>query len=213
MRPVGRVLWGLGRPLVRLLAVWFPYSASKRCVTPAGAYIAVINHFSHLDPAVASLALRRPIRFLALDELWGNSAVLDFLLDNLGAIPLPRKRRYPTGALRQALYHLESGEIVGVFPEGRRVGDWGDAPITGGAAWLAVRAGVPLVPVAIWGTQHAMPLDKVRIRRAPIRVVVGCPLAPGRFADRPDAVAALTRAVSAALDHELRILRASSVDR
>lgn len=85
--------------------------------------------------------------------------------------------------------------------------DWGDAPITKGAAWLALQANVPMVPVAIWGTQHAMPLDKIRVRRAPIQVVVGCPLTPNRFRDRPDPVAALTRAASSALDRELRFIQ------
>ncbi len=201
------MLWALCRPPVRLLAAWFPYSSVRRCTPPAGAYVAVINHLSHLDPPAAALALRRPIRFLALDELWGNSVMLDWVLKTFGAIPFPREGRYPVGALRQAVRHLESGQIVGVFPEGRRVRDWGDAPITKGAAWLALQANVPMVPVAIWGTQHAMPLDQIRVRRAPIQVVVGCPLTPNRFRDSPDPVAALTRAASSALDRELRFIQ------
>ena len=204
---VSRILWVLCWPAARLLAAWFPYSSTKRCAIPAGAYVAVINHLSHLDPPVAGLALRRPVRFLALDELWGNSAVLDRILDAFGAVPFPREGRYPIGALKLAVRHLESGGIIGVFPEGRRVRDWGEAPLTRGAAWLAMKTNVPLVPVAIWGTQHAMPLDKMRIHRAPIRVVVGCPLEPARFAGRPDAVEALTRAAGNDLDREIRILR------
>ena len=96
-----------------------------------------------------------------------------------------------------------------MFPEGRRVRRWGDAPFNKVAAWLATRASVPVVPVAVWGTQHAMPLDTMRIRRAPIRVVVGCPIDPTGFADRPDPVGALTDAVRSVLDHELRLLAAT----
>ncbi|MCY4368902.1 MAG: lysophospholipid acyltransferase family protein [bacterium] len=203
---VSRILWTLCWLPARLLATWFPYSSFKLCATPAGAYVAVINHLSHLDPPVAGLALRRPVRYLALDELWGNSAILDRILDAFEAIPFPREGRYPIGALKQAIRHLESGGIIGVFPEGRRVHNWGDAPVTRGAAWLAVKADVPLVPVAIWGTQHAMPLDTMRLHRAPIRVAVGCPIAPGEFAECQDKVRALTRAVTEELDRQIRTL-------
>ena len=203
---VSRILWVLCWLPARLLAIWFPYSSVQRCATPVGAYVAVINHLSHLDPPVAGLAIRRPVRFLALDELWGNSAILDRILDAFEAIPFPREGRYPIGALKQAVRHLESGGIIGVFPEGRRVRTWGDAPVTRGAAWLAVKADVPLVPVAIWGTQHAMPFDTMRLRRAPVRVVVGCPIEPAQFAECADRVQALTRAVTEDLDREIRAL-------
>lgn len=201
-----RALWTLCWPVARVLAVWFPYSAVRRCPPPKGPYLAVINHFSHLDPPLAGLAIRRPVRFLALDELWGNSAVLDAIFRVFGAVPLPREGRYPTGPLKAALRHLASGGIVGVFPEGRRVRRWGDSPLNRGAAWLALRAGVPAVPVVVWGSQHAMPADTMRISRAPIRVVVGCAIEPAGFVDRPDPVGALTEALRSALDHEIGLL-------
>ena len=201
-----RVLWRLSWPVARVLAAWFPYSAVERCPTPAGPYVAAINHLSHLDPPIAGLALRRPVRFLALDELWGNAVILDWIFKLFGAIPFPREGPYPVGGLKEALRHLAAGGIVGVFPEGRRVSNWGEAPVTRGAAWLAMRARVPVVPVAVWGTQHAMPLDTLRIRRAPIRVVVGCPIEPARFEGEPDRVGAITDAISSALDREIRSL-------
>lgn len=204
--PGRRVLWALCRPPARLLAAWFPYSVVRRSSAPEGAYVAVINHFSHLDPPIAALALRRPVRFLALDELWGNWAVLDRILNIFGAIPFPREARYPVGAMRTAVGHLRAGGVVAVFPEGRRVREWGDSPITEGAAWLAIKADVPLVPVALWGTQHAMPFDRIRLHRAPIRAVVGYPLNPAGYADHPDSVKALTRAVASVLDREISAL-------
>ena len=103
---VSRVLWALCWPPARLLATWFPYSAVQRCPTPAGPFVAAINHLSHLDPPVAGLALRRPVRFLALDELWGHAAILDWIFKLFGAIPFPREGRSPVGALRESLRHL-----------------------------------------------------------------------------------------------------------
>ena len=152
---------------------------------------------------MAGLALRRPVRFLALDELWGNAAVLDVVFRAFRAIPMPREGRYPVGALREALRHLSSGGVIGMFPEGRRVRCWGDVPLARGAAWLSLRAGVPIVPVAVWGTQHAMPIERLRLRRAPIRVVVGSAVDPEGFAGRDDPVGALTEAVREVLDREI----------
>ena len=208
-----RVLWTLCWPVARVLATWFPYSTVRRCPVPVGPYVAVINHLSHLDPPMVGLALRHPVRFLALDELWGYAPVLDLIFKVFGAVPLPREGRYPVRALKVALGHLELGETVAVFPEGRRVRCWGDTPLGRGAAWLSIRAGVPVVPVAVWGTQHAMPPDTMRIRRAPIWVVVGCAIEPGGFADRQDPVGALTEAVHSVLDHEIRRMSSDGVPR
>ena len=101
-----RVLWTLCRPPARVLAAWFPYSALQRCPNPTGPYLAVINHLSHLDPPMVGLALRRPVRFLALDELWGHATILDLIFNLFGAIPFPREGRYPVRALKAALRHL-----------------------------------------------------------------------------------------------------------
>ena len=203
------LLW----PLARVVAAWFPYSVVRRAPLPKGPFVAVINHFSLLDPPVAGLALRRPVRFLALDEIWGVHRALDAVLVLFDSIPVSRSDRQALGALRAALRHLQSGRPIGVFPEGRRVATWGEVPLKTGAAWLALRASVPAVPVAIWGSQHAMAMDGMRIRRAPIRVVVGAPIDPSLLMEQPDPVVALNEAIRSALDRELRRLEAVYPDR
>lgn len=202
------LLW----PLARVVAAWFPYSVVRRAQLPKGPFVAVINHFSLLDPPVAGLALRRPVRFLTLDEIWGVHAVLDAVLTLFDSIPVTRADRQVLGALRAALRHLESGRSIGVFPEGRRVAAWGEVPLRTGAAWLALRASVPAVPVAIWGSQHAMPMDGMRVRRAPIRVVVGAPIDPKPFMERSEPVATLNESIRSALDRELRRLEGAYPD-
>ena len=104
--------------MARVLASAFPYSVVYRGKLPSGPYVAAVNHLSLLDPPFAALALRRPTRFLALDELWGTAWLLDRIFSVYGAIPLPRERRYPIAALRTALQELENGGAVGVFPRG-----------------------------------------------------------------------------------------------
>jgi 1-acyl-sn-glycerol-3-phosphate acyltransferase len=118
-----------------------------------------------------------PIRYLALEDLFGANRLLNWLVVGYRAIPTPRER-LPIGAVRTALAALEAGEIVGVFPEATRATHWGTLPPRRGAAWLAIRAGVPLVPVAVVGTGQAFGLDN-RLRRASIRIVIGRALQPG----------------------------------
>ena len=196
-------------PLARVLAAWFPYSVVRRARLPKGPFVAVINHVSSLDPPIAGLALRRPVRFLALDELWGVHLALDAVLTVFDSVPVSRSNRPVLGALRAALRPLPAGRPVGVFPEGRGGAAWGEVPLNAGGAWLAVRASVPVVPVAIWGSQHAMPMDGTRIGRAPIRVVVGAPIDPSPFMDRSDPVATLNESIRSALDRELHRLEAA----
>jgi 1-acyl-sn-glycerol-3-phosphate acyltransferase len=171
--------------------------------------VVAANHFSHLDPVMVSMAVDRPIRFLAVNELYGRSAVFDRLTLWLGAIPLPRSR-VPLGALRLALAELDAGGTVGLFPEGMRVWVWGEVAPKRGAAWLARRAGVPLLPVAIAGSEQAMGRSATWAGRRPIRVAVCPPIYPADFAGAPDPAAAMTvewqRRVDAALRHSYEAL-------
>ncbi|MFP3915681.1 MAG: lysophospholipid acyltransferase family protein, partial [Actinomycetota bacterium] len=144
---------------------------------PPPPFVVAANHYSHLDPAVVGAVLGTPVRFLALRDLLGESRFLDWVLIGSGAIPTPR-RGVPLAAVRTALTALESAQVVGVFPESTRVSHWGTVAPRRGAAWLARRAGVPLVPVALIGTGRAFDLDN-RIHRAPITVVVGRALDTG----------------------------------
>lgn len=201
-----RALWRGAWPAARAAAAVLPLTVERRDSPPRGAMVAVVNHFSFADPLMAGLALRRPVRFLALDELWGQSRALDWSLAAFGAIPLPRERGVPLGALRAAVRHLRAGGAVGVFPEGRRVAAWGESPFRPGAAWLSLRTGAPVVPVALWGTGRVMPRDEMRVRRSPVRAVVCDAISPVPYAEHPRPASALTGAVRSVLDRELRRL-------
>lgn len=154
-----------------------------------GPLVIAANHFSHIDPVVASVAVERPTRFLGVDELFGRSRFFDGLTYYLGVIPMPRGT-VPLQAMRTSLDHLRAGGAVALFPEGRRVSEWGETPPKQGAAWLAYKASCPLLPVALWGTGHAMGLDDFKLRRHPVRVAIGPPMYPADFADRAEMTAA-----------------------
>ena len=149
------------------------------------------NHYSHVDPVAVGLTVRRPIRYLAVDELYGNSRLFDGLTLWLGAIPMSRSR-VALGALRLALAELASGGTVGLFPEGVRVWRWGEVDPKRGAAWLARRAGVPLVPVAVAGTDLVMGRGATGISRSPVVGVRCRPILPTEYEGHEDPVGAMT---------------------
>jgi len=163
---------------------------SGRELVPDGPFVVAANHFSHLDPVAVGLALDRPVRYLAVDELFGNSRFFDTLLLWFGTIPMSRTRA-PFGALRLAIAELESGGSVGVFPEGVRVWRWGELEPKRGAAWLAARMDVPLVPVAIAGSDEAMGRGTGSISRRPMHAEVCEPILPGVFAAEKDQLGAM----------------------
>lgn len=167
-----RFLWRAGPPLVRGAGrAFFSLKIEREADIPPPPFVLAANHYSHFDPAIIPAAMGVPVRFLALDHLFGVNRLLDWLLYGFGSIPTPRER-LPIRAVKVALARLEAGEVVGVFPEATRVSHWGTLPAKRGAAWLAARSGLPLVPVAIIGTGRALGLEN-RLRRAPIRVVIG----------------------------------------
>ena len=163
--------WRAATPVGRALGRWLLDYRRSGPALPPGPVVIAANHFSHLDPVIAGMAVYRPVRYLAVDVLFGRSRFFDGLTHWLGAIPMSRTRA-PLGALRTALAELAAGGTIGLFPEGARVWRWGEVAPKRGAAWLARRAGVPLVPIAIHGTDRVLGRDGGRIKRHPVRVVV-----------------------------------------
>ncbi|MFZ0015305.1 MAG: lysophospholipid acyltransferase family protein [Acidimicrobiia bacterium] len=173
-----RFLWTVAPPVLRGVGrSLFSLEVEQETPLPDPPFVLAANHYSHLDPPAIAAALDIPIRYLALEDLFVANRLLDWLITGFGAIPTPRFR-VPIGAVRTALGALDSGEVVGVFPEATRVTHWGTLPPKRGAAWLATRSGVPLVPVAIVGTGQALGLEN-KVHRAPIRVISGPPVAVG----------------------------------
>jgi 1-acyl-sn-glycerol-3-phosphate acyltransferase len=141
---------------------------------PSPPFVIAANHYSFLDPPIVGAVFGKRARFLALFDLVGNYRLLDFALKLFEVIPVRRGSRQ-VAVVRQAMAHLKSDGVVAVFPEGTRAPRFGHLPFAAGAAWLATKTGVPLVPVAIIGTDRVLGIDN-RLRRGRIRVTVGPPL-------------------------------------
>ncbi len=144
-------------------------------VPDTGPVVVAANHFSHLDPPLIASNLDRYARFMAVDELYGRNVAFDLVLDFFKAIPLDRDG-YPVHAMREAVDCLNDGNVVGLFPEGRRVESWGEDQPKRGAAWLAWMTGAPLIPIAIYGTSHSLSPRHHGFRRTAVHLWIDEPI-------------------------------------
>ncbi len=111
-----------------------------------GPLVVACNHFSSWDPPIVGVASSRPLDFMAKVELFSTPLAAAFMR-GLGAFPVDRSRS-DVGAVKEALRRLRAGRAIGVFIQGTR--NAGDAEALDGAAYLAVSAGAPLTPAAVW---------------------------------------------------------------
>ena len=173
-------------------------------VPTSGAYVIAPVHRSNVDTLLAGCLTRRRIRFMGKDSLW-KYRWTGALFSSLGAFPVHRGTP-DREALRTCEEALRGGEPVVLFPEGTRQSGSAVQPLFEGAAFVAARAGVPIVPVGIGGSEWAMPKGKKRIVPVKVVIVVGPPLpAP----ERTEGARLSRRAVaeiSAALHTELQEL-------
>jgi len=137
------------RIVLALIRRWEVHGTEKMPLS--GGAIVIANHISYWDPVVVGCALKRRIYFMAKAELF-NIPVLGPVISRLGAFPVRRDGPDPS-SLRRSIKLLKNNQLIGIFPEGTRSHS-GDilAPHLG-AAMLALKVGVPIVPVAVTGTK------------------------------------------------------------
>ncbi|MDO5499711.1 MAG: lysophospholipid acyltransferase family protein [Propionibacteriaceae bacterium] len=160
----------------------------------SGPAILAANHLGVLDGPLLVAMAPRPTFALAKSELFEGQ--VGRLLEAAGQIPI-QQRAIDTRALRRAVKILDEGHLLGIFPEGSR--DIGDmARIRGGAVYLAMLTGAPIVPVALLGTREpGQTVKDVPRRGATIHIVYGEPIAIDRtpWPRRQQVVAARTEDV------------------
>lgn len=142
-------------------------------VPASGPVLLAGNHSGILDGPLVFFVSPRPATLLTKSEVfvgvWARACGW------LGLIPVHRGQA-DRAALQAGLAHLSAGGALGVFPEGTR-GSGGFDSITDGLAYLALRSGAPVVPIAVRGTGDALPKGKILPKlRAPVRVVFGPPV-------------------------------------
>lgn len=163
----------------RLLGQDFQMSGTEHVPRDGGVLLAV-NHIGYVDFIYGGLAANpsgRLVRFMAKRELFDHK-ITGPLMRSLHHIEVDRGAG--TASMRQALTYLKRGEAVGIFPEATISRSFELKEFKSGAVRIAAEAGVPLLPVILWGTQRMMTKghDRDFSRGKTIAINVGEPLYP-----------------------------------
>lgn len=151
---------------------------------PNGCYIVVANHHSYLDiPALLSCVPFR-VRFMAKKSLF-QIPIFGWGLSAAGFIPVDRKnRKTAVKSFDRAADRIRKGNSIVIFPEEGRTRTAEMLPFQRGAFLLALRANLPIVPVAIIGTYEALPVGKLAIRPGKVTIRAAAPVDPAGFSVR-----------------------------
>jgi glycerol-3-phosphate dehydrogenase (NAD(P)+) len=150
------------------ILVYFRLRRLGREHIPDGGVVLAANHRSFLDPFAIGCCLRRPVYFLAKQELFENP-ILGWFINCMGAFPV-RRGASDEESMATALMLLERGEALVIFPEGTRIRAGSLAQPKRGVGRLALQSGAPVVPVAITGSERARAGWRIR----PVKVHVRC---------------------------------------
>ena len=166
--------------LFRVLRIRFDLRGLDN-IPPTGGAVLASNHVSYLDFMFVGLpsykGRKRLVRFMA------KKAVFDHRISGplmRGMHHIPVDRAAGAQAYRHAVTALQSGELVGVFPEQTISRSYVPRPMKSGAARMALEAGVPLIPVVTWGGQRIWTSGRKAAweRKVPVSVWVDTPLVP-----------------------------------
>ncbi|MFF3540454.1 lysophospholipid acyltransferase family protein [Streptomyces platensis] len=184
-----------------------------------GGFITAVNHNSYLDPlsyAHYQYNTGRVPRFLAKAGLF-KSGFVGLMMRGTGQIPVYRETTDAANAFRAAVTAIEKGECVAFYPEGTLTRDPDLWPMQGktGAARVALLTKAPVIPVAQWGANDAMPPyakeKKLRLfPRKTLRVQAGPPVDLSAFYDREptaEVLRAATEVIMTAITEQLAVVR------
>jgi 1-acyl-sn-glycerol-3-phosphate acyltransferase len=163
-------------------------------VDPSRNYVIIANHASYLDiPALFSV-VPQGLRFMAKKSLF-VIPVFGWAIRATGFIPIDRKDRSSAAqSFDLAARQIRSGKTVVVFPEEGRSRTREMKPFKRGAFLLALKAGLPIVPVAIRGMYDVLPATRLRVHPGPVKIIFGEPIDTSAYSVRQrDELSELTR--------------------
>ncbi len=170
----------------------------------SGGYILAPVHRSYVDTPITACVTTRRVRFMGKQEIW-NGRRAGWLASSLGAFPVNRGQA-DREAIATCIRILEAGEPLTLFPEGERKDGPAVHPLFSGAAYVAARTGVPIIPIGIGGSARVMPRHAKMIHPHKVCVVIGEPIVvgdPEHAAESPrvsrDAVRSATQQLSVEL--------------
>ena len=172
------LVYGAVRGLVRIL-LW-PYfrtrTVGRQHIPADGPVILAPVHRSNLDSLMLSPLMRRRLRALAKESLF-KVGPLAWVIASLGGFPVHRETA-DRESMRIARELLNDGNLLLVFPEGKRHEGQAIGELFDGTAWLAAKTQSRVVPVGIAGTGEAMPTGARLPRPTRVRIVIGPPIEP-----------------------------------
>ena len=161
--------------VVTFCRTWCRMTVEGRHHVPAeGPFLLAPVHRSIIDTPISSGVTRRRMRVMGADKYW-KSKYFGRLLSALGGFPVTRHSA-DREALQRCIAVLEGGEPLVLFPEGERKSGDIVQPLFDGATYIAAKAGVPIIPVGIGGSERAMPKGAKFIYPRKVHVVVGAPI-------------------------------------
>ena len=202
MEPVYTPVIGVARALFAAQGLKFTITGAHNIPMSGGAVL-MINHLSYFDFAYAGLAAipsKRLVRFMAKDDVFCHK-ISGPLMRGMHHIPVDRTAG--AASFRTAVTALKAGEIVGVFPEATISRSFELKEFKSGAVRMAQAAGVPVLPMVIWGSQRVWTKGypkRLGRTKVPITLSVGEPVAAGRK-DNADDLNTLIRARMTELLH------------
>jgi 1-acyl-sn-glycerol-3-phosphate acyltransferase len=181
--------WVFLGPLMRL--AFRPEVRGAENLPRSGGALVASNHLAVLDSFVLPLMVPRRMAFPAKSEYFTTPGVAGTLqrwfFSGMGQVPIERGNgRAARAALDTGIGVLREGRLFGIYPEGTRSPDGRLYKGRTGVARMALEAKVPVVPVAMVGTDRANPVGSRFWRPARIRIVIGEPLDFSRYFDIPD---------------------------
>ena len=134
------------------------------------------NHLSYYDTPVLFSRLPFQFRILAKQSLW-KIPFVGWYLNRSGQVPIePKSGRSAIAGLLRGVKTLQAGLPLFIFPEGGRAAEGVMTPFQSGAAFMAIKAQVPLVPLALVGTYELLPIHTYYLLPRPLKLVVGEPI-------------------------------------
>lgn len=198
MEPVYSSVIAFARCVFALQGMRFTVNGVENVPKEGGA-VMTINHTGYMDFTYAGLAARpagRLVRFMAKEQVF-HHRISGPLMRGMHHIPVDREAG--AASYRAAVQALKAGEIVGVFPEATISRSFELKEFKSGAVRMAAAAGVPLLPVAIWGSQrvwtkgHPKRLGRTK---TPIIINLGTPIPVSRKDDPQEVLAVLRKAMT-----------------
>jgi 1-acyl-sn-glycerol-3-phosphate acyltransferase len=164
-----------------LYSLWRPEIIGSEHIPASGGAILASNHLSIVDSIFLPLMVERPVTFAAKSEYFTGTRPIDRItslyLRATKQLSVDRaEARAGLDMLEAALGLLRQGELFGIYPEGTRSPDGRLYRGRPGIGWLALNSGVPVIPVAMSGTDRMLPPGHRVPRVAKVRIKVGEPM-------------------------------------